>query len=262
MPSSVMTFSFNAVELCVVSINEKPGTRAREVRRAFEYNKKTADIVKAFCNQENYDQKYQISGFTATGKPVDWPKDSQKYDIYIKEEGMYEIIFSGQQPRTKEFRKHCCNVLFPHFRQRLTNKMQEEHQHEFTYEKHQQKILKLYEEIDDLIINRNVLRRGYFDNVSCFIKKNSKEAHPYYVIRCQYRQLEKYKKCLKLRYPNSEEVGRCDDPNAIHRWNIFKSEVIEKPNYYKNHFNLTVEKGEILETVFDVTLYHFKFCSL
>ena len=58
MPSSVMTFSFNAVELCVVSINEKPGARAREVRRAFEYNKKTADIVKAFCNQENYDQKY------------------------------------------------------------------------------------------------------------------------------------------------------------------------------------------------------------
>ena len=129
-------------------------------------------------------------------------------------------------------------------------------------QKHQQKIVKLYEEIDDLIINRHVPRHGYFDNVLCFIKKNSKEAHPYYVIRCQYRQLEKYKKCLKLRYPNSEEVGRCDDPNAIHRWNIFKSEVIEKPNYYKNHFNLTVEKGEILETVFDVTLYHFKFCSL
>ena len=127
MPSSVMTFSFNAVELCVVSINEKPGTRAREVCRAFEYNKKTADIVKTFCSRENYDQKYQMGGFTATGKPVDWPKDSQKYDIYIKEEGMYEIIFSGQQPRTKEFRKHCCNVLFPHFRQQLTNKMQEEH---------------------------------------------------------------------------------------------------------------------------------------
>ena len=167
MPSSVMTFSFNAVELCVVSINEKPGTRAREVRRAFEYNKKTADVVKAFCSQENYAQKYQTGGFTAAGKPVDWPKDSQKYDIYIKEEGMYEI-FSGQQPRTKEFRKHCCNVLFPHFRQRLTNKMQEEHQQaieekdnqiqafEFTYEKHEQKILKLYEEIDDLIINRHV----------------------------------------------------------------------------------------------------------
>ena len=87
---------------------------------------------------------------------------------------------------------------------------------ELAKEKHQQKILKLNEEIDDLIKNRHVARRGWFDNVLCFIKKNSKEAHPYYVIRCQYRQLEKYKKCLKLRYPNMKEVGRCDDPNAIH----------------------------------------------
>ena len=45
-----MLFSFNAVELCVVTINEKPWTRARKVRRALEYNKKTADIVKAFFN--------------------------------------------------------------------------------------------------------------------------------------------------------------------------------------------------------------------
>ena len=32
-------------------------------------------------------------------------------------------------------------------------------------------------------------------------------------------------------------------------WNIFKREVIEKPNYYKNHFSLTEEKRELLETV-------------
>ena len=53
-------------------------------------------------------------------------------------------------------------------------------------------------EINDPIKNRHVPRRGYFDNVLCFIKKNSKEAHPYYVIQCQHRRLEKYKKCLKL----------------------------------------------------------------
>ena len=108
-------------------------------------------------------------------------------------------------------------------------KIQEEHQQaitgsdnqiqalELTNEKHQQKILRLHEDIDGLIKNRFVARRGYFDNVLCFIKKNSGEVHPYYVIRCQYKQLEKYKKCLKLRYPNMEEVGRCDDPNAIYR---------------------------------------------
>ena len=44
---------------------------------------------------------------------------------------------------------------------------------------HQQKILRLEEEIDDLIKNRHVPHRGYFDNVLCFVKNNSKEAHPY-----------------------------------------------------------------------------------
>ena len=56
---------------------------------------------------------------------------------------------------------------------------------EFTNQRHQQKILRLNEEIGDLIKNRHVARRGYFDNVLCFIKKNSREAHPYYTIRYQ-----------------------------------------------------------------------------
>ena len=137
-----------------------------------------------------------MSGFTAAGKPVDWPKDSQKYNIYINEEGMYEIVFSSQQPKAKDFRRHCCNVLFPHFRQQFTNKIREEHQQaiekkdnqiqtiEFRNKEHHHKILKLNKQIDDLIKNRHVARRGCFDNVLCFIKKNSGEVHPYYVIRC------------------------------------------------------------------------------
>ena len=51
-----------------------------------------------------------------------------------------------------------------------------------------------------------------------------------------------------------EEASKCDDPNAIHRWNIFKSEVIENSNYYENHYSLTEEKREVLETVLDVTI--------
>ena len=45
--SSVTPFTFNAVELCVVTINEKPCTHAREVWRALEYGKatKAADVV-------------------------------------------------------------------------------------------------------------------------------------------------------------------------------------------------------------------------
>ena len=66
--------------------------------------------------------------------------------------------------------------------------------------------------------------------------------------------LKNVKKCLKFRYPNMEEADRCNDPNAIHRWSIFKGEVIEKPNYYKNYFSLTEEKQELLETILDVTI--------
>ena len=128
------------------------------------------------------------------------------------------------------------------------------HTLEHRTEAHQQKMLRLNEEIDDLIKNRYVPRRGYFDYVLCFIKKNGKECNRYYVIRCQYRQIETYKRCLKLRYPNMEEADRSDDPNAIHRWNIFKSEVNEKLNYYKNHFSLTEEKRKLLEAVLDVTI--------
>ena len=79
--SSVMPFTFNAVELFVVTINERPWTLAKEVCRALEYNKKTADIVKAFVCREYYAHKWQVSSVTVVGKPVDWPKDSQKYDI-------------------------------------------------------------------------------------------------------------------------------------------------------------------------------------
>ena len=192
-----MPFCFNVAVLCVVTFNEKPWTRAREVRRALEYNKKTTDIVKEVL-VKNYAQKYQISDFTVAGKAADWREGSQKYDIYVNEEGMYEIVFPSQQPKAKDFRRHCCNVLFPHFLQKLTSTIQEKHQQaieekdnqiqslETTNEVHQQTFLRLNEEIDDLI-NRHIARREYFDKVLCFIKKNSKEAHPYYVIQCQYR---------------------------------------------------------------------------
>ena len=105
-----------------MTINEKPWTHARDVCRALEYNKKTTDIVKVFCSKENYVQKYQMISVSAANKPVDWPKDLQKYDIYTNEEGMYELLFSIQQPKAKDFRRHCFNVLFPHVRQQLGDK--------------------------------------------------------------------------------------------------------------------------------------------
>ena len=103
-------------------------------------------------------------------------------------------------------KNHILKDIVPHGFDARIEEIQEKHQQAITdrdnqikalesiNEKHQQEILRLNEEIDDLIANRQVARRECFENVLCFIKKNSGEGHPYYVIRCQYKQLEKHKR--------------------------------------------------------------------
>ena len=103
-------------------------------------------------------------------------------------------------------------------------------------------------EIDDLIANSYEARRRCFDNVLYFMKKSTKQVHPYYVNQCQYRQLEKHKQSLKLCYTSMVVVDECNDPNVTHRSNRFKREVIMKLNYYKNHFSLTEKKGALFDT--------------
>ena len=198
--SSFRPFSFNAVKLCVVIINEKPWASAKEVCKALRYEKAARQVVSHPCARENIQHKHQLAVVTKAGTTVNWPKYSQKLDLYINEKGMHELLFSSQKPKTKDFKRHCCNVIFPQIRQCFTKKMKEDHQQaieekdnqikglESTNEKNQQKILKLNKEIDELVKNRHVTLRGYFENVLCFIKRNIKEAHSYYVIRCQYKQ--------------------------------------------------------------------------
>ena len=83
--------------------------------------------MKNHYSKENYTQKYQMSGVPAAVIPVDCPKDSENFDIYINQEGMYDLLLSSQQSKAKKFRKHCCNEMFPYVLQQLTNKMKEHH---------------------------------------------------------------------------------------------------------------------------------------
>ena len=123
---------------------------------------------------------------------------------------MNELDFRSQKHKAKNFRKHFCNVIFPRTRQAITGLDNQMQTLEFTNEEERQEILSLNEEVNDLMANRHVTRCGCFDNVLCFMKKNSREVHSYYVIRCQYRQLEKDKRWLRLRYPNMEVADECD----------------------------------------------------
>ena len=73
-----MPFSFNSVELCVVTISEKPWTCAKEVCRALGYGKttETTHVIKFHASLENYTQKYQMNNVPAAPTIINWPKDS------------------------------------------------------------------------------------------------------------------------------------------------------------------------------------------
>ena len=122
-----MSFVFNSVKFCVVRNYEKLLRRAREVCKALEYGKatKAADDIKRLCAKTSYTHKYQLVELVSEINFVEWPMDSRKADYYVNGKGMYEIVFISQQPKAKDFRKHFCNVLFPHFRQQLAK---EDHQ--------------------------------------------------------------------------------------------------------------------------------------
>ena len=162
-------------------------------------------------------------------------KDHQnKTDKFLSVFGVMYVIIKSQKDKGKALKKHILKDIVPRgldarkeeiqgkHQQAITDRENEIKTFEFTNEKHQQKILRLNKEIDDLIANRHLACRGCFDNVLCFIKKNSGEIHPYYVIRCQHKQLGKHKRWLKHRYSNMEVAEKCYDPNPIHWWNRFK----------------------------------------
>ena len=125
---SLVPFTFKNVELKVVTVNGKPWTRAKEVCKALEYSQRINHVIKDHCTRENYAQKYDLTRGSAANPVLNWPSDSIKNEYYLNEEGMYELVFSSQQPLAKKFRKHCCNVMFPHIRKQLVDKMQEDHQ--------------------------------------------------------------------------------------------------------------------------------------
>ena len=125
---SLVPFTSKNVELKVVTVNGKPWTCAKEVCKALEYSQRINHVIKDHCTRENYAQKYHLTRGSAANPVLNWPSDSRKNGYYLNEEGMYELVFSSQQPLAKEFRKHCCNVMFPHIRKELVDKMQEDHQ--------------------------------------------------------------------------------------------------------------------------------------
>ena len=81
MMSSLMPFTFNAIDLYNVTINGKSWNRERGVCETLKYsnnNKKTAHVIKGHCNLENSAQKHLMSGLPMARTPVESPKDLLK----------------------------------------------------------------------------------------------------------------------------------------------------------------------------------------
>ena len=249
---SLVPFTFTNVELKVVTINGKPWTRAKEVCKALEYNKKTAHVIRAHCSRENYAHKYDLTSVPTAGTPVNWPKDSQKYDLYINEEGMHELLFSSQQLLAKKLRKHCCNVMFPHIRQQLTDKMVEEHQRAVT-----DHITVLEEDIqhkdEQIVVYQNRiahLRQRYvdhakapgLDNIVIIVRKHTTSEEdlyfhlPYYISRIQRRKRYVKLRWLERHFPDHEVIVEIDNPNSIYAFNRFEEEGHVERKF--NHFRL------------------------
>ena len=51
---------------------------------------------------ENKQHKNQLKGWVTATQPLEWPKKSQPSEYYLNEEGMYELLFSSQQPLAKK----------------------------------------------------------------------------------------------------------------------------------------------------------------
>ena len=238
-----------------------------------EYNKKNADIVKAFCSKENYAQNYQMISVTAAGKPVDLPKDPQKYDIYTNEEGMYELLFPSQQPKVKYFRRHCFNVLLPHVRQEfsntshameiedLTSRVQALEVHQQAIDKKDAAIVLLNDDLQDREYENvglqgeirakdqqiDVWQRRYVGHLSeedknngiSIIAKNIEEAEYPSISICGQHGYRRHKaKVLLTRNQGSTLFADGDTPNAIVTYNFWQEHRLivvdpNRPGYFR-----------------------------
>ena len=86
-----------------------------EVENPFELwdivnTSKTAHVIKDLCTAENIRQKDQLIGVVDTS--VQWPADSQKYDLYINEEGMHELVLKSSMSNATDFAKVLSELIF------------------------------------------------------------------------------------------------------------------------------------------------------
>ena len=278
MTSALVPFTFNSIKLFTVTINGKHWSRAKEICQSLNYTKKTPDVIVDHVSLENRAYKYQLTDFPETGKLVKWPTDSRKDEYYINEQGMYELAFTSQQKEAKEFRKYCCNTLFPKIRQKLvdidlesSNRRhqlaieEKDHQHQLAIEnidrEHQQVVeandtalAMLNDDLDESQREYAILEYGYEqletravpyledpkkDNSMVVIQKNNGDEYPYIAICGQQGYVAQKIQNKLIDFPNGQIVVLAETPNAIFHYNYLRERgCIEVNPERVRHFRL------------------------
>ena len=243
----LVPFTFNSIKLFTVTINGKHWSRAKEICQSLNYTKKTPDVIVDHVSLENRAYKYQLTDFTETGKLVKWPTDSRKDEYYINEQGMYELAFTSQQKEAKEFRKYCCNTLFPQIRQKLVDIDLESsnRRHQLAIEdmgrEHQQAIeakdtalAMLNDDLDESQREYAILEYRYEqletravpyledpkkDKSMVVIQKNNGDEYPYIAICGQQGCVAQKIQNKLIDFPNGQIVVLAETPNAICHYN-------------------------------------------
>ena len=254
MTIALVPFTFNDTKLFTVTVDGKHWTRGREPVRALGYSKhtKTAHVIKDLCTAENIRQKDQLIGVLSDSTPVQWPSDSQKYDLYINEEAMYELGFTSQQDKAKHFRKYCFNTLFPQLRQHFEQLAISEQQQRI--EQNESTIAILNDDLDESQREYAILEYKYEqleyravpyledpkkDNGIVVIQKNNGDEYPYIAICGQQGYVAQKIKNKLIDFPNGQIVVLAETPNAICHYNYLRERgcIIVNPDRVR-HFRL------------------------
>ena len=170
------------------------------------------------------------------------PLPKNPNDMFLSIDGAIEVAVRSKKPKAVE--------LIKWLARKGVEKIQEEHQ--LAIDEHQTALELVNNDLQAIqyelerIRPRCVERRGDYDNILVpFVKNKTDEIYPYYMIRCQYRNLDKQTNMLRVKYANMRVKGEYDDPNAAHHWVTFKKDILGKDNYHFNNFRLDGEHREL-----------------
>ena len=216
MTSALVPFTFNSIKLFTITINDKPWTRAKEICQSLNYARNTPNVISDHVSPENRVYKYQLVNLPAAGKSVKWPTDSRKDEYYINEQGMYELAFTSQQKEAKEFRKYCCNTLFPQIRQKLVDIDLES-----SNRRHQLAIEDMgREQLETRAVP--YLEDPKKDNSMVVIQKNNGDEYQYIAICGQQGYVAQKIQNKLIDFQNGQIVVLAETPNAICHYNYLR----------------------------------------